>query len=137
MKVYGIMVVIMATTPAAAPGAFAQAVALKGQYTYEKKQMSSMFIFGENGQSFVSFRTSDLASTYGEGTFELKGTDLILHYDSAGVTRRVSRKHIIKPTGTDTLTLRNLTARKFELVLNPSGYVETYHRVNAPPVKKR
>jgi hypothetical protein len=87
--------------------------------------------------SFVVFRAGDLASTYGEGTFELQGTNLILHYDSAGVKKRVSRMHIITPTDTDTLTLRNLTARKFELVLNPSGYVETYHKVSDPLRKKR
>jgi hypothetical protein len=62
---------------------------------------------------------------------------LILHYDSTGVNRRVSKKHIIAPTGTDTLTLRHVTARKFELVLNPSGYVETYRKVDDPIRKKR
>lgn len=130
------MIWIAATV--AVTGSYAQAVALKGQYTFEKKkEMSSMFVFADDGVSFVAFRTGDLASTYGEGKFELQGSSLILHYDSAGVKKRVSRKHIITPTGTDTLMLRSLTARKFELVLDPSGYVETYHKVNDPLRKKR
>jgi len=139
MRYYVIMRLLFVTAiVAASETGAAQAVTLKGQYTFEKKkEMSSMFIFADDGVNFVSFRASDLASTYGEGRFELQGTNLILHYDSAGVSRRVSRKHIITPTGTDTLTVRNVTAKKFELVLNPSGYVEIYRKVNDPLIKKR
>ena len=132
------MVLTLAAAVGVVSTVFAQAIELKGQYAFEKKKdMSSMFVFADDGVSFVAFRTSDLASTYGEGKFELQGTNLILHYDSAGVSKRVSRRHIITPTGTDTLTLRNRTAKKFELVINPTGYVETYHKVNDPLLKKR
>jgi hypothetical protein len=137
MIVRGVPILLIIVT-VAVTGVFAQAPGLKGQYTFEKKnEMSSMFVFADDGVSFVAFRAGDLASTYGEGKFELQGTRLILHYDSTGVKKRVSRKHIITPTGTDTLTLRNVTARKFELVLDPSGHVETYRKLNDPLAKKR
>jgi hypothetical protein len=116
----------------------AQAVELKGQYTFEKKNgMSSMFVFEDDSASFIAFRASDIASIYGEGKFELKGDMLILHYDSAGVRKRVSKSHLVTPTGTDTLTVRNMTPKKFELVLQPSGYVETYRKVSDAVRKKR
>ena len=137
MKGHCVRVLLFAAV-VASRAAFAQAVELKGQYTFEgKSEMSSMLVFGEDGVSFVAFRASDLASTYGEGKFELQGKRLILHYDSTGVSKRVSRKHLITPTSTDTLMLRSITSKKFELILNLSGYVETYRKVNDPLLKKR
>lgn len=116
----------------------AQNVELKGQYNYEKKdEMSSLFVFDDDGVNFMAFRVGDMASIYSEGKFELKGNLLILHYDSTGVRKRVSKTHIITPTGTDTLMLRHVTSRKFDLVLQPYDYVETYRKVKDPLLKKK
>jgi hypothetical protein len=116
----------------------AQTVELKGQYNYEKKhEMSSLFVFDDDGVNFMAFRMGDMASIYSEGKFELKGNLLILHYDSTGVRKRVSKTHIVTPTGTDTLMLRNVTPKKFDLVLQPYDYVETYRKVKDALLKKK
>lgn len=131
-----LFIVIVMVCHAAA--SHAQAAGLKGQYVFEgKNDMSSMFVFTDDGTSFIAFRASDLGSFYGEGKFQLVGSNLVLHYDSTGVGKRVSKTHHITPTGTDTLIIRNLTAKKFELVLQPSGFVETYRKVKYPGHKKR
>ena len=118
------------------PAVLAQSAVLKGQYEHHRKnEIWSMFIFDDDGVSFMASRSGDMASIYSEGTFELKGSSLILHYDSTGVRKRVSRTHIVTPTGTDTLTLRNLSTLKFTLV-DPLGYVENYRKVKDRLLKK-
>jgi hypothetical protein len=112
---------------------------LNGQYVFHpNEEVFYEYIFISGQRTFSAIRAADVGTFYGEGTFEVKGGQLILNFDSTGVYKSVDkgfRDLAVRQGGLyiihmqeETLTMSNVKKNKFDLECDYTGQMETFTR---------